>query len=113
MRHQRTVLLRGAGGCGGGASRPASPAATVPSIPSCEACAIIGRLKEPPRRRCDGDQGAPTSGEVSWCGCPHPPCCAINPLPACGERPGGGAATARILRRGRARGGGLFGVDAG
>ena len=34
------------------------PAATVTSIPSCEAsgCAIIGRLKEPPQRRCDGDQ---------------------------------------------------------
>jgi hypothetical protein len=36
------------------------PTATITSIPSCEAssCAIIGRLKEPPRRRCDGDQGA-------------------------------------------------------
>jgi hypothetical protein len=53
-----TGCVRCAGGCGGGGCRPAFPAATVPSIPSCKACAIIGRLKETPRRRCDGDQGA-------------------------------------------------------
>ena len=60
MRHQRNRLRPLRWRLWRGRLPTCIPAATVTSIPSCEAssCAIIGRLKEPPRRRCDGDQGA-------------------------------------------------------